>query len=291
MIMQSLFLTFGDGSAEFRAAALRLAGQAKSIGVFSSVVSLNHESLLQVSSEYALAQSSIINLDSYPRLFRAAKAWVVQAGLMGKFGEFDLVCYADAGCEIISNQITRFVLRKNIQRAFYYGGMAEQTLHAERNWTKKRTLGYFECSMAHSLSGQIASTLSYWRVNSQSIEISNKWCMLSDYKLDLWQDPKNRDEEEEYFMAHRHDQSIFSLLWKQAELPVTPLYEQFNNRLGGIRSACIPINTIRNRTGTSKIPKASKSIFVAFLGLILNLLSRYKPDRHFLTHLHLTKRR
>lgn len=136
--MKSLFLTFGDGSADFRAAAERLAGQATSTGVFCSVVSLNNESLLQASPEYALAQSSIFNLASYPTFFRAAKAWVIQAGLLGRFGEFDLVCYADAGCEINSNRITRIVLKRNKQRALLLGGLAEQTAYAEKIGLRKK---------------------------------------------------------------------------------------------------------------------------------------------------------
>jgi hypothetical protein len=274
--MKALFLTFGDGSADFRAAAARLAEQAKSIGVFSSVVNLNHQSLLQVSQHYAFAEPSIVNLDIYPTYFRASKAWVIQAGLLGKFGEFDLVCYADAGCEINSNSITRFSLKKNMQRAFLLGGLAEQTVYPEKYWTKKRTIEYFNTSETHQLSGQLASTLCYLRVNSVSIELVNKWCTLSDYKLDLWQDPKNRDKEVENFKEHRHDQSIFSLLWKQAGLPVTPTTSQWGIRLPNLRGACIPIQTMRNRTGKSRLTKLSRSNIAAILGVVINLLSEAK---------------
>ena len=275
-IMKALFLTFGDGSTEFRAAAIRLAEQAKSIGVFSSVVCLNHESLLQVSEEYVLAQSSIINLDTYPTFFRAAKAWVVQAGLLGKFGEFDLVCYADAGCEIASNRITRLVLIKSMQKALLHGGLAEQLPLSERSWTKKRTMEYFHPSEADALSGQVQSGLSFWRVDNKNIELATRWCLLSDSKLNLWQNSKNRSDEEEYFKEHRHDQSIFSLLWKQAGLLVEPVNSQWTLRLPNIRSASIPIHTIRNRTGTSKLTRLSNSNFAAILGLGINLLGKVK---------------
>ena len=281
--MKALFLTFGDGSADFRAAAVRLAEQANSIGVFSSVVSLNHQSLLAVSPQYALAESSIKNLDIYPTHFRASKAWVIQAGLLGKFGEFDLVCYADAGCEINSNRITRIVLKRNMQRALLLGGLAEQTAYAEKNWTKKKTIDYFNASVAHGLSGQVASTLCYLPVNSVSIELANKWCSLSDHKLDLWQNPKKRDKEVENFKELRHDQSIFSLLWKQAELPVTPINVQYSLRLAAIRIACVPIISLRNRTGTSRLTKASRSGTIAIIGLVINLIGKYKLERKFLT--------
>ena len=276
--MKALFLTFGDGSSDFRAASVRLAEQANDIGVFSSVVSLNHQSLLAVSPQYALAESSIKNLDIYPTYFRASKAWVIQAGLLGRFGEFDLVCYADAGCEINSNRITRIVLKRNMHRALLLGGLAEQTAYTEKNWTKKRTTDYFNASLDHVLSGQVASTLCFLPVNSVSIELANKWCTLSDHKLDLWQNPKNRDEEVESFKEHRHDQSIFSLLWKQAELPVTPINVQYSLRLAAIRSACVPIISLRNRTGTSRLTKVSRSGTIAIIGLVLNIIGKYKSQ-------------
>ena len=272
--MKSLFLTFGDGSPEFKAAAMRLAEQATSIGVFSSVVSLNHEKLLKASPQYKIAQSSIVKLDNYPTYFRAAKAWIVQAGLLGKFGKFDLICYADSGCEILTNHVTRFVLKKTLRKAFLQGGLAEQLPFPERNWTKKSTLDYFYPSEAVALSGQVQSTLSYWRVDSKNVELANQWCLLSDSTLDLWQNPKNMSAEEEYFVAHRHDQSIFSLLWKQAGLPTVPVNSQWTLRLPSIRSACIPIHTIRNRTGVSKLARLSSSNFIAILGATINLFSK-----------------
>ena len=109
-----------------------------------------------------------------------------------------------------------------------------------------------------------------------SIELVNRWCTLSDHKLDLWQDPKNRDNEVENFKEHRHDQSIFSLLWKQAGLPVTSATSQWGIRFSNLRGACIPIHTMRNRTGNSRLTKLSKSNFAATFGLLINLLSEVK---------------
>jgi len=276
--MKTLFLTFGDGSPEYRAAAKRLIEQAKNIGVFSSALSLDHESLVRASPEYAIAQTSIMKLDSYPTYFRAAKSWVIQAGLLGRFGEFDLVCYADAGCEIAVNRISRQVLKNNFKKAYLHGGLAEQLpLHlSERNWTKKKTMDYFQPSDSHAVSGQIQSGLSYWRVEEKTIELANQWCLLSDPKLDLWQDSPGKDSEEDYFIEHRHDQSIFSLLWKEAGLQVVPVNHYWLLRLPNIRSACIPIHTSRNKTGVTRLTRSSKSNLVAILGLGIKLYGQLR---------------
>jgi len=276
--MRVLFLTFGDGSPEFRDAATRLMEQAKSIGVFSSALSLDHESLVRASPEYAVGKTSIMKLDSYPTYFRAAKSWVIQAGLLGRFGEFDLVCFADAGCEIAVNRISRQVLKSNFKKAYLHGGLAEQLPLPERSWTKKKTMDYFHPRNSHALSGQIQSTLSYWRVDEKNVDLVNQWVLLSDPKLDLWQDPPSKDLEEEYFIEHRHDQSIFSLLWKQAGHLVTPVNNYWLLRLPNIRSACIPIHTSRNRTGITRLTWASKSNLVAVMGLGINFCVQLKDN-------------
>ncbi len=273
--MKTLFLTFGDGSPEFRAASVRLEKQAKSIGVFSSVLSLDHESLIQASPEYAIAQTSNVKLHTYPTYFRAAKSWVIQAGLSGNFGKFDLVCYADAGCEIAVNRITRIVLKSNLKKAFLHGGLAEQLPLPERNWTKKKTMDYFNPLESHALSGQVQSSLSYWRFSEKNLNLANQWCSLSDPKLDLWQDPTDKISEGDYFIEHRHDQSIFSLLWKEAGLPVVPVNSHWLLRLPNVRSACIPIHTRRNRTGVTRLTSLSKSNSVAILGLVINFCAQF----------------
>lgn len=272
-MMKTIFLTFGDGSPEFRAAATRLMEQAKNIRVFSAVLALNHNSLMQASPEYEIAHKAIMKLDSYPTYFRAAKSWVIQAGLLGRFGNFDVVCYADAGCEIVVNSVTRRVLKNNLNKAFLHGGLAEQLSLPEKHWTKKKTIDYFHPSDSHALSGQIQSGLSYWRVEERNVRLVNEWCDLSNPKLDLWQDPISKDSEEEYFVDHRHDQSIFSLLWKQAGLPVKPISDKGFLRLPNVRSASTPILTIRNRTGNTKLTRLSKSNSIAIVGLVINTIA------------------
>jgi hypothetical protein len=268
--MKALFLTFGDGSPDFRAAAERLATQARSTGIFSLSTALNNEMMLNISSEYRLAQHSMESLDIYPRYFRAAKAWVIHAGLLGKFGDFEVICYADAGCEIVNNAISNKVLLKNLKRALSEGGLSEQIPHPERLWTKNAVLDYFQVSNSDACSGQIQSTISYWRVDGQNIDLSSRWCLLSDSEQNLWQDPSNLSDESHDFKAHRHDQSIFSILWKQSKYPITPANSQWSKMLPELRSACIPIQARRNRTGSSILPRTSGSKYLAGLGFLIN---------------------
>lgn len=278
-IMKVLFLTYGDGSQDFRYAATRLENQARSVGVFDSIIGLHHEDLLAASPEFVQAQNSIVKLDNYPRYFQAMKAWVIHAGLAGYFGEFDLVCYADPGCEIVTNSISRLILKMNLRKAYLKGGLAEQLPHPERNWTKKQTLDFFNSSYEESVKGQIQATWSFWRVNRNNLELASRWCSLSDFSLNLWQDPKDPNGEAEYFIEHRRDQSLFSLLWKEAGLPVKPVSDQWALRLGAIRGAAIPIHTVRNRTGTTTLTRISKRNSAAILGLLLNFLGKYWSKR------------
>jgi len=165
--MRTLFVTFGNGSSDFEAAAVRLALQAEKTGVFSSAIALNQEMLLRSSRDYRNVQYSLQKLDVYPLYFRASKAWAIRSALSGTFGDFEVVCYADAGCEIVNNSITKFRLKRRIEFAYDHGGLAEQLKNPEFLWTKRKTLDFFNLSPSERTLGQVQSGLSYWRVVSQ----------------------------------------------------------------------------------------------------------------------------
>jgi hypothetical protein len=209
--MRTLFVTFGNGSSDFEAAAVRLALQAEKTGVFSSAIALNQEMLLRSSRDYRNVQYSLQKLDVYPLYFRASKAWAIWSALSGTFGDFEVVCYADAGCEIVNNSITKFRLKRRIEFAYDHGGLAEQLKNPEFLWTKRKTLDFFNLSPSERTLGQVQSGLSYWRVDSSNLELAELWSSLSHYSLDLWQDPKDLGTESVKFRSHRHDQSIFSI--------------------------------------------------------------------------------
>jgi hypothetical protein len=266
-----LFVTFADGSPEFIDAGERLSLQAKRFGFFTKIIVLNHASLKLHSPDYSKLEMS--DLAKSERLYyRASKAWVIKESLTGTFGKFDLVMYADAGCELLSNFWTKRQLRRMFCKSILSGGLAEKTHLEERCWTKLELFEYLGTPDSHRLSGQIQSTWSILHCNSSNLDLAENWCELSKPELKLWQaelyDPKIQYSN---FVEHRHDQSIFSLLWKKNDLPTQKLRSEWSYKLGKFRKAGNPIHTIRNRTGGSNIEVYQDNQWLALISILLNL--------------------
>ena len=270
-IPKVLFVTFADGSPEFINAGERLSLQAKRFGLFSKVIVLNHSSLKLCSPDYSKLQMT--KLDQRKRIyFCASKAWVIKEALTGTFGKFDLVMYADAGCELLSNFWTKRQLRRMFCKSILNGGLAEQTHLEERCWTKLELFDYLGTPDSHRLSGQIQATWSILHCNDSNLELAENWCALSNPELELFQ-PTIYDSKIQFsnFVEHRYDQSIFSLLWKKNELPTQKLRSEWSYKLGKLRRAGNPIQTIRNRTGDSKIEFYQDNQWFALISIVLNL--------------------
>lgn len=86
------------------------------------------------------------------------------------------------------------------------------------------------------------------------------------------------------YIAHRHDQSLFSLLWKDSTFAVQDRVMDFSldSRLGQIRALSVPINAIRNRSSISRLQKFNRISLVIFpmcaffLNCAVNLVSRIR---------------
>ena len=85
----------------------------------------------------------------------------------------------------------------------------------EKQFTKKDTFKLLDCNTAYyKETAQISGTFCAFRKSKQSIEFVNEWlywcCCIKALET-----PVNREKEEDFFYAHREDQSILSLLIKK----------------------------------------------------------------------------
>lgn len=271
----AIFVTFAGGGQNFYAAANRLKRQALNMNLFDKVLILDPPTLKHYSPDYSeLEIIKSVELYSY---FHASKAWVIRETLRETFGKFDVVMYADAGCELLSNIFTRKQLKSMLINSKFQGGLAEQTHISEREWTKRELLDYLNVNTKDKLSGQIQATWSILNFSSKNRRFSEEWCYLLNPKLGLMQrtilDPKIQFSG---FKEHRSDQSIFSLLWKRFELPTQDLRSEWSFKLGLVRRASNPIQTIRNRGGESQIAQLQNRDFLAFIASCLNLIFKYQ---------------
>ncbi len=263
---------FADGSAEMRDAGNRLHGQIACLNIFDDVSFFDTAKLSSASIRFESDLSKIRTLAPYPKYFRAVKPWLVMHQMFEAKQKYDLVFYIDAGCEVTNNFASRLFLRKLIKKAYIGGGLAEETPYLESQFTKVSLLNFFENSSLIESKGHIQSTWFMLRNCSKSREFLNRWIELSDPSLNFWQDPSVSEtfEQTSIFQAHRHDQSIFSVLYKEFGLPTRKIFWEFQGKFGKIRGISIPIHGLRNRTGISTLAKYHASDFLGILSLFIN---------------------
>ena len=193
---------------------------------------------------------------------------MVRDALRGDFGDYDLVFYLDAGCELNINGVTTMRLRSKFRRAYRCGGLAEMLAEREKDRTKPELLSYLGMSETECRSRQVQATWSIWKVCKGNLDLAQEWIDLSAPSLGLWQNPPLEGGHE----LHRRDQSIMSILWKREGLCTQEVECHFNmgTRVGRLRKAVIPILTIRNRGGSSQVKMEDSFSAKPILGLLMH---------------------
>jgi hypothetical protein len=228
--------------------------------------------------EYRDFISKVTNDSENFFFLRYAKAFAIKSVLVGNHGECDQVIYIDAGCEIINNPIARIRLRKVLKNSFRYPlGMAQEVPYIEENFTKSAALLALNASESMRKSLQIQDGVVIINQSMEAIDFINEWISLSDPALNLWQDPLTPEHN---LIAHRHDQSIFSILWKRNRGEICNFYWNTNrviNPLFDALTCTYAIQAIRNRTGLSTISKFwSTSPIALVIGLVFLPISRIR---------------
>jgi hypothetical protein len=275
---RTILVTFGDGSTDFVDASRRLTAQAQELKLFEKVVCLDSANLQLLVPEYSDFVSNATG--EYDRFFyfRYAKAFAIKSVLVGNHGHCDQVIYLDAGCEVVNNPIARVRLKRFLKTAFKHPiGMAQEIPYVEENYTKRAVLLALEASLSECESLQIQDTVVVLNQNSEALRFINNWISFSNPELDLWQDPL---KSEDNLIAHRHDQSIFSILWKRNHGGISNFYwntSRAKSRLFDALTCTYAIQAIRNRTGESIISKSSStSFFAMFIGVVFLPISRVR---------------
>lgn len=281
-----ILVTFADGDEGFIAAGKRLTKQARQLNCFGRIICLDSADLANLLPEYAFFASEADNLLDRYTLYQSAKPFVLKAGLTGMLGDFQQIVFLDAGCEIVVNPISRLKFVWALRRARKLPlGVVQATIYREENYTKKKTLEFFGCSGEISSSFQLQPGVIILNKNSASLSLIDLWIRHLDPKLDLVQDPVSREDK---LVAHRRDQSIFSILWKQNHGGVFDFYwntPRKKNRFLDAVTSTYAIQAIRNRTGDSMI---SSSPYPKFISLSIGILFLPLLKIHRFTKKHLS---
>ena len=252
--MKTIFVTFGDGSPDFRDAAIRLGRQAGLFEIFHEVVVLDRSRLQDISTFAEKRLNTYTNLTQDSRYLWSTKSIILSEFVAGRLGsECDLLVYADAGCEMRANCLSKAHLSALLASAHRLDGYVESTGLLEKHWTKLKTLKVFPTALWST--EQLQSTWFIVRRSERIAQLALLWEEMSHPAKGLWQDPLPDERVQPELVEHRHDQSLFSLIWKSLDLPFTRKKVSWleTNFRGSLRSYHRPILAIRNRTGASKM--------------------------------------
>ena len=272
--MKTLFVTYGSHS-NYLEAAIRLSEQVKKTKLFDKIIVLDDPKLIDLSPYWRKLNKRMQDLDAPGRHRQAGKTFLMKYVFSDLCTEFDVVMYADPGCEIPNNLISKMRFKTLLRGAYNFGGIAEQLDYPEYMYTKEALLKFIGDRADIRNTGQIQATWFILKNNSLNVNLIDKWLTLTDPTLGLWQDPSERERmsQSSGFIDHRRDQSIFSLLWKEFLLPIKAPYWEFGARVGAIRGLIEPIHTSRNKSGVSNLPKFHENTFLAIVGVLVSFIA------------------
>lgn len=135
-----------------------------------------------------------------------------------------VLVYCDAGCSLNTLGINRLKEYCEMVKNHPSGILSFKLSHIEKTWTKMDLMHYFNYLKQEELSSyQVAATAIIIHNTDAVYKFFYKWldtCVIDNYRY--IDDSPSIIPNTEFFIEHRHDQSIFSILCKQNQCLIIP---------------------------------------------------------------------
>jgi hypothetical protein len=254
-----LFITAAIGSKDFYLAAERLKNQVEQLHIFDKLVIVTEQDLADIAPwlfEW-YSHEELGTMRGYG--FYAWKAAIAKAATSGYWGNAQVVCYLDAGCEVLPGRGSKRKFNEWISKAEKIGVVGFSTFTPEWKYSKTALIQHFPSSENNLNSHQFQSGT--WFISGTlGVDIAEKWNVICSQDRNMTSDETG--DEARGFVEHRHDQSVFSLILKSyhisPEMSQTP--HPNNNVIAKFAGVKSPIWAARNRTGKTIIP-----LYIRFL--------------------------
>jgi hypothetical protein len=239
--IQTVFVTFGAGRTGWYQAAKRISKQAQATGIFPEVITLN-ESWLK---EYDPEAFEIVKKFHSRKMYKGFgfMVWkpVILKWAYQQYPKSNIL-YIDSGSQIdqSKNHIETFneLLIKHDQ----YGLAWQLPNHMEISWSKNELIARLSPPEKILQTGQVQSGFIFITRNKLSDELIHNWYQVGMERDGFYFSDELEINQNGSFIAHRHDQSAFSLLWKMLGLGVAEDMTHPGN-LGNF-----PVVAMRNNT-------------------------------------------
>ena len=269
-------------------AAKRLVREAKGAGIFSEVKIWDLRALVVSKPEFQ------IHLDFIKENPRGLGNWIWKPHILqlalAHSKEDEYLIMLDAGCQLNLNETSLLRLDYYFQLVNQSGGLVMELKAGdfgisdltERAWTKKAVLEDLDPAGEFADTNQIQSGIILIKNTEEIRELVNQWvalCEIDNYRY--LRSPTDDSLEDPFFLGHRWEQSILSLLikrWNIGFIPdetfFAPNWEDGEN---------FPIWAPRNRSGGDSIRRNMRDIFlIAMAKLERENLQRFRLYRKFL---------
>ena len=141
--------------------------------------------------------------------------------MLDKMETDDILIYCDAGCMINGYGEKRFNEYIEILNQSITGTIDFELPHAEYEYTKQEVFDHFKSSDEIIYSNQLESTILLLRNCQHTKMLVNLWYDVACNYFTLFTEAKQVPQHQK-FIAHRHDQSIFSVIRKTYGANIIP---------------------------------------------------------------------
>lgn len=271
------FASFADGSQSIKNAGKRIASQASSSGMFHKIIVFDKtslEKLLPIDQN----QSSIMTSKIHGFGYFSWKPTLLKGLLEEKIPENAILVYCDSGTELVVNTFAKKKFLKLVYKLDNQPVVAFHTKFPEFKYTKSLCLSLLD-DIEQRQTNQIEATTILLRNCAEARMFISKWYEFA-LKENFMYIDNNLDNEIEGFIEHRWDQSIFSVLYKNAGYKSLQMRQVFgylheNTNLTlfrRFRFNSFFLWQIRNRTGESILKRYQSNTLVSFIFLPLQYL-------------------
>lgn len=178
------------------------------------------------------------------------KSEIVNRTLNGEFGECDGVVWIDGGCEVFQSPWTRKRFKSQLLEAERLGYSVYQLETPEFQYTKRDVFSALGYPNPSDHTGQIQANY-FFLYGDLGRRISNDWVEATLKSIQLLDNSVSGGGESKDFIAHKADQSIFSLVVKSVDATERMRVPPAGNRgmISQLKALTAPIWVARNRKG------------------------------------------
>lgn len=225
------FLSFADS--RMQRAAANIKKQAEDFGLFDDII-ICDESLLPAPDSAPWA--AIFSPSCRGFGYWAWKPYLIRQ-VMARIAPGDMLLYCDAGCYLNPKGRTRF--HEYLQRLqespcgmlAFDASQGEGRIYLERQWCKSDVFVHFGCAGRKDIlnTPQVAATQIMVRCCPEAMNLLDAWNQTWMNDLHMIDDSPSVAPNAEDFQQHRHDQSLFSVLYKLSGAKALPYNEKYSD--------------------------------------------------------------